>query len=251
MEVRCAMFFQKNKKTEEEILKENDFENHERIFYGSAKTNNEDFEKNGYLVLRNLWDPKDFQEEIDFTGGHYEFNQFGKYTMAEIDSQVPGSKARHNYPPYKYYHSQIRKKIEKIIGKELFNTYYYDRVYYTGNELVKHVDRDVCEISLTFQIKSNSKNSWPIWIKTPDQYDENKNIIKRGNDVSINLNDGDAVLYKGVERPHWRYPLKSKYNKIQRALRKILKKKDDTFHHQIFFHYVLADGRRCACAGQR
>lgn len=225
-----------------------DWDAQEKFLYGTSKTRNEEFERNGYLVVKNIWDPKELQEEIDYETGHFMYNQFGKYHHTN-EGQVPGSKARHSYPPYKFYHSQLRKKIEKIIGNELFNTYYYDRVYYAGQELVRHMDRDVCEISLTFQIGSNSKNPWPIWIKTPDTYDENKNIIEKGKEVSICLNDGDAVIYKGCERPHWREPLKSKYSPLQRIIRKISRKRDDTYHHQVFFHYVLADGLRCSWAG--
>ena len=51
------------------------------------------------------------------------------------------------------------------------------------------------------------------------------NIIKKGKEVPIKLNDGDAVIYKGCERPHWRDPLKSRYSKIQRGIRKLLKRK--------------------------
>jgi hypothetical protein len=243
------MLFLRNKKKVENCDQKNvNFENNERFIFGTSKTRNDEFEKNGFLVLRNVWNPEDLQEEIDYKIGHYMYDQFGKFTVGD-ECQVPGSKARHSYPPYKFYHSQIRKKIEKVIGNELFNTYYYDRVYYVGQELVKHMDRDVCEISATFQIGTNSKKPWPIWIKTPDTYDENKNIIKKGKEVSICLNDGDAVIYKGCERPHWREPLKSKYNKFERLIRKISGKKDDTYHHQVFFHYVLADGLRCSCAG--
>jgi len=58
------------------------------------------------------------------------------------------------------------------------------------------------------------------------------------------LNDGDAVLYKGCERDHWREPLPSNNNLIKR----LMKKPDDTYHHQVFFHYVLANGTRVHCA---
>jgi hypothetical protein len=241
-------FFEKKNKEESIDRKNIDYTNQEKFLFGTSKTKNEEFEKNGFLVVRNIWDPKDLQEEIDYDTGHFQFNQFGKFSKTK-ECQVPGSRARHSYPPYKFYHSQIRKKIEKIIGNELFNTYYYDRVYYAGQELVKHMDRDVCEISATFQIGTNSKKPWTIWIKTPDIYDENKNIIKKGKEVSICLNDGDAVIYKGCERPHWREPLKSRYGRLERVIRKLQNKKDDTYHHQVFFHYVLADGKRCSFAG--
>ena len=230
------------------LIQNHNLDDREKFLHGTSKTKNSEFDDRGYLIVRNIWDSKELKEEIDYEIGHFQYSQFGKYSLIE-ELQVPGSRARHSYPPYKFYHSQIRRKIEKIIGNELFNTYYYDRVYYVGQELTKHLDRDVCEISVTFQIGSNGKKPWPIWIKTPDTYDENKNIIEKGKEVSICLNDGDAVIYKGCERPHWREPLKSKYNIFERMVRKISGKKDDTYHHQVFFHYVLADGLRCSHAG--
>ena len=244
-------FFNRKEKvlSQDESGRNMDWSPQERAMSGTSKTKNEEFDKNGFLVVRNIWDPKDLQEQIDYDTGHFSYNQWGKVRRSD-ECQVPGSKARHNYPPYKFYHSQLRRKMEKIIGNELFNTYYYDRVYYRGQELIKHMDRDVCEISLTFQIGTNCKEPWPIWVKTPDTYDDKGNIIKKGKEVAIKLNDGDAVIYKGCERPHWREPLKSRYSKIQRGIRKLLRKKDDTYHHQVFFHYVLADGQRCAVAGQ-
>ena len=244
------MWFFKKKEKVQSVDCDRDWGPQEKALFGSSKTKNEEFEKNGYLVVRNIWDPKDLQEEIDYESGHYMYNPFGKLANVSEEQQVPGSKARHSYPAYKFYHAQLRRKMEKILGNELFNTYYYDRVYYAGHELIKHMDRDVCEISLTFQIGTNCKEPWPIWIKTPDTYDDKGNIITKGREASVKLNDGDAVIYKGCERPHWRDPLKSKYNKIQRGIRKLLKKKDDTYHHQVFFHYVLADGKRCQVAGQ-
>ena len=176
-------FFNRNKKdqpiSQDAEGRDMDWGPQEKAMFGSSKTKNEEFDRLGYLVVRNIWDPKDLQEEIDYDEGHFLYNNFGKVHKAD-ERQVPGSRARHSYPPYKFYHSQIRRKMEKIIGNELFNTYYYDRVYYAGQELIKHMDRDVCEISLTYQIGTNCKTPWPIWIKTPDTYDDDKNIVKKG-----------------------------------------------------------------------
>ena len=243
-------FLKKKEETQMSIDWDRHWDIEEKMMFGTSKTKNEEFDKNGYLIVRNMWDPKDLQEEIVYNrGSSLMYNVHGKAIEGE-ETQVSGSTARHSYPPYKFYHAQFRRKMEKIIGDELFNTYHYDRVYYSGQELVRHMDRPVCEISLTFQIGTNCKEPWPIWIKTPDTFDENGNIIKKGKDVPINLSDGDAVIYKGCERPHWREPLKSRYSVIQRGIRKLLRKKDDTYHHQAFFHYVLADGQRCSVSGK-
>ena len=54
------------------------------------------------------------------------------------------------------------------------------------------------------------------------------------------------MIYKGCERPHWREPLESRHTG-EYFVRK-LGDADDTFYHQVFFHYVLADGQRAQCA---
>lgn len=223
----------------------------EKINSGTSKTNNEEFEKNGYLVIRNLVDIKEFVSEVPEIRGLYNyFGSLDKFDYNPIEHQVPGSLARYRYPIYKYLHSQIRLKIENIIGNKLFNTYYYDRFYFSGQELKKHTDRPSCEISVTLHISTNLKECWPIFIKTPDVYDEAKeNIIERGTPHKVCLNPGDAIIYKGCERPHWREPMKSKYNKIKLFIKKLLGREDDSYYHQVFFHYVLADGARCNYAG--
>lgn len=192
------------------------------------------FDKYGYVLIRGIWDPKEFQEEPPKERGQINYyGKVNKFSHIPLEQQVNGSLARYSHPKYKYAHSQIRLKLQQILGKELYNTYYYDRFYFSGQRLYRHTDRDACEISLTYQISSNSKNPWFICFETPE-----------GEEKYVELQDGDAVLYKGCERDHWREPLPSNLNFIDR----LLKKKDTTYHHQIFFHYVLANGNRAHCA---
>ena len=164
-----------------------------------------------------------------------------KYDITK-ETQVDGSISRYYYPPYQKTQAEIRLKIEEQIGKKLFNTYYFDRFYFPGQELIKHTDRNACEISVTVHVSTTLKKPWPIWIKTPDIYtDESKSeIIERGKEVSAILNPGDGMIYKGCERPHWRYSMPGKKKSW-------LNKKED-YYHQIFFHYVLQDGYRAQCA---
>ncbi len=236
---------EKNPRDEEVI----DFQ--EKLNYGTSKTNNKEFEENGYLVIKNIIDIQELVCEIPETRGMYNYyGSLENVSYNPVESQVPGSISRYRYPKYKYLHSEIRMKIENIIGNKLFNTYYFDRFYFVGQELKKHLDRPSCEISATVHISSNLTKCWPIYIKSPDVYGENKgDIIKKGKISKVCLNPGDAIIYKGCERPHWREPMKSKYNKIQLLIKKILGNEDDSYYHQVFFHYVLADGERCNFAG--
>jgi hypothetical protein len=141
--------------------------------------------------------------------------------------------------------------LEKILGRKLYNTYYYDRYYFPGQELTKHADRDACEISVSIHISTNLPDDlkdWPFMIKTPDTYtDKTKSdILVPGEERSAVLNPGDGLIYKGCERPHWRDAMPTP----RRRKRDILLRRESPtyYYHQIFFHYVLQDGQRAQCA---
>ena len=218
----------------------------ERLNSGTSKTNNEQFEKDGYLVIKNLWDPKELYHPLPSELGQINYwgTKLDQFTHQDVEMQVEGSLARYWHPQYRQIHSQIRIILEKIIGKKLYNTYYYDRFYFPGQELIKHTDRDACEISVSVHIGTNlvgKDADWPICIKTPDTYADDKKtqILISGENRSVVLKPGDGMLYKGCERPHWRNPMpKSKTNWFT---------KKQFYYHQIFFHYVLSDGMRCHC----
>ena len=228
--------------TEEQLLYQ------ERNNTGTSWTHNEFFEKNGYLVINNLWDEEELYRSVPEERG--QINYWGKkldqFTYQELETQVEGSISCYGHPQYRSIHSQIRIKLEKILKRKLYNTYYYDRFYFPGQALSKHADRDACEISVTVHISTNLEEPWPIWIKTPDTYaDKKKTIIpKKGEDHSVVLSAGDGMVYKGCERPHWREPMPTEYKTLYGKRLE----KEGLYYHQIFFHYVLADGQRAHCA---
>ena len=182
---------------------------------------------------------------------HYYGSRLDQVKYNPQESQVEGSFSRYNHPQYKKIHSGIRKKLEKIIGRELCNTYYYDRFYFSGQALQKHTDRCACEISLTLHISTNlpePERNWPIWMKACDVYaDESKSqVMIPGEPKSVILSPGDGLIYKGCERPHWRDPMPTP----RRRKRDILLRREqpEYYYHQMFFHYILADGQRAYAA---
>ena len=220
----------------EEVIK-NEYENQ-----GTSWTRNEFFDTNGYLIIKNLCDPEKLFHSVPKERGLFNWkgsDKLDKFTYEEVETQVNGSVARYWHPQYRKIHSEIRLILEQAIGRKLYNTYYYDRFYFPGQPLIKHTDRPSCEISVTIHIGTNIKESWPIWIKTPDTFEDNtmKTLIASGENRSVHLEAGDGMIYKGCERPHWRDPMPG-------LLESKINKDESLYYHQIFFHYVLQDGIR-------
>lgn len=187
----------------------------------TIETGHKQFNENGYFILRNFYDVSGLVEPLP------------NIARSTLD-QVPNSIERYNYTNYKSDYRQIRLKIEELIKGPLYETYFFDRFYFTGQDLKIHVDRPACEISLTMHISSNpGVIEWPLKIEG-----------KNGKVATIVMEPGDAVLYMGCDRPHWRKPMPSFYSKTQLLKRKIFRQEDDSWFHQIFFHYVLANGYR-------
>ena len=207
---------------------------------GTSWTRNEFFERNGYLIIKNLCDPKKLFHPVPELRGqlNYKSKDLDDFEHIEVEGQVDGSIARYWHPHYRQAHTDIRKIIEMAIERKLYNTYYYDRFYFSGQQLTKHTDRDACEISVSIHINTNLEENWPIYFKTPDKYTDSskKKISKKGKIVGLNLQRGDGVVYKGCERPHWRDAMPGSFEEINGS--------EKFYYHQIFFHYVLQDGMR-------
>ena len=221
--------------TKEQLTSRLEEERTERQNTGTSVTGHKFFDDNGYIIIKKLWNPLELYRPIPNVRGQitYTGKYRDQYVYKELEEQVDGSLSVYSHPQYKEIHSLIRREIEDIIGSQLYDTYYYDRVYFVGQELERHLDRDACEISVTVHIGSNLDECWPIALKTVDQ-----------DNVYVCLEPGDAMVYKGCERPHWRDPLPSRHKGIMRRFRK----NDDTYYHQAFFHYVLSNGFRCQYA---
>ena len=230
----------------------------EKLNTGTAWTRNESFDKNGYLVVKDLWDAEELYHPVPPEKGQY--NYWDKnpehFSHVPVESQVEGSTSRYWHPQYRVIHSGIRTKLEKALGRKLYNTYYYDRFYNPGQELTKHADRDACEISVTIHVSTNLQGEdadWPVWIKTPDTYTDKKKkdtILVPGENRSLVLKPGDGMVYKGCERPHWRDAMPGTQKKKSKKLFGKTQQQE-YYYHQIFFHYVLQDGQRAHCAWDR
>jgi hypothetical protein len=172
-----------------------------------------EFGKKGYCIVRSA-----ISDELrDFVTQALLFDESQKFIPGVFgeDPQVPGAYASYANAITETVLLHMHELMEKSTGLKLFPTYSYYRVYRNGAELVKHTDRESCEISCTLCFNysyDDSKFNWPIYI---------------GNDFAADLKPGDMLIYRGKDLPHWRYKLDHS---------------EDVWHVQGFFHYVNADG---------
>ncbi len=120
-----------------------------------------------------------------------EFVEFSQKNNLEGDCQIPTSSSDYNYISFLELLCEKTPEVSEILEETVLPTYTYARVYKNGSVLKKHSDRDSCEISLTLHLGGDKP--WLIWIKTPE-----------GEDRSVELNPGDAMMYLGTVAEHWR-----------------------------------------------
>jgi hypothetical protein len=172
---------------------------------------NAQLEKNNFLFVPNFIS----QEQANFLQQEfYKLEVSGQYTK---DKQAPNSPAVYNFKPFLELLCQKTNEVTNLIEELVLPTYTYARIYKNGEVLERHRDRPACEISLTMNIGGDA--AWDISIQKPN-----------GEEINLNLNQGDAMLYLGCVADHWRNTPFSGQN-----------------YSQIFLHYVRSNGP-CAWA---
>lgn len=105
----------------------------------------------------------------------------------------------------------LKGKIEEASGCQLLPTYAYARLYFRGDGLPRHRDRDSCQVAATIHLGVSGGLSSPIWFEP---------------DIAVTQSPGDAVVYLGDSIDHWREPF------------------DGDNFGQLFLNYVFAWGER-------
>tara|TARA_R110000737_G_scaffold141252_1_gene172040 strand:+ start:203 stop:730 length:528 start_codon:yes stop_codon:yes gene_type:complete len=98
-------------------------------------------------------------------------------------------------------------RVEKELGKPVWPTYSFLRVYNKFSSLKKHTDRPACEISISCTLGRDK--DWPLYV---------------GGEKIIII-PGDGLLYYGGKVEHWREEYEGDYQA------------------QVFFHYVEKKGK--------
>jgi len=192
-----------------------------------------ELDKNGFTVARNFFS----QETVALLQQYFHLKFIKLQCNKEYRDKVRTVVTKDVADSYSFYSDNFTdslmieygKRIEGIAQSSLLPTYTYARVYEKGSYLRPHVDRPSCEISATCPILNSDFTSSTIYVANYDftgqDFPTLEDVKARGDYTRVDLLPGDIMLYKGVQRLHWREPLQS-----------------DTLI-QFFMHYVRADGK--------
>lgn len=166
-----------------------------------------EFSQQGFTVIRDFFS-KDITEFVYKNFLFLEQNNFYKTKDEQIKAGIIFNRTAIGHTVSNY----IVELVSFLSDKKLVSTYNYSRCYLNGAELLKHVDRESCEYSITLCIKKDTVD-YPIFFE-----DKKKDIIK------VELEEGDFIFYEGQKLFHWREPYLGER------------------HYQMFLHYVDSKG---------
>lgn len=146
----------------------------------------------GYVVAQNLVD----ERQIAFV--HAAMDASKRAGRMQFVTKIVPQGAMNEYSPIAAEALLIRCRpaIEAIAGRALAPAYARWRIYERGAELIRHVDRNACEVSASLPIFAVPDEPWPIHVRD-----------LQGAEQGIALMPGDAVVYQGCRVQHWREPL--------------------------------------------
>ena len=173
------------------------------------------FKENGYVHIKNVL-PNDYCRLVTQYTLFEQMNDVNGKNLEGVTDQVPGTHSVYSDSLMESFLRFLQPVAEKHSELELIPTYSYYRIYKSGDILRPHRDRPSCEISMTLTLDYyytdvDKDYKWPLIMN-------NKPIV---------IDSGDAVLYRGCDNEHER---------------KKLDVGEESFHVQVFLHYVDANG---------
>jgi hypothetical protein len=170
----------------------------------------QEFKNNGYVHLKNVLDEQSCKNLTEYLKNLVDQQQ------TVNDEQCPKSQAVHGAEQFDLLLEQLTPYFEEKSGLKLYPTYSYARLYnQQGEELKNHKDRPACEISASITLGFEG-NVWSIYMGDHED---------KTNSSKIDMAIGDAVMYRGCDKYHWREP----YFEGQ-------------WQAQVFLHYVDQNG---------
>lgn len=169
--------------------------------------------KYGYVVVKNFIDLPTvnlIKKYLNFTIRRGIWVPHTKKFLESLPNKIATIYEGYADPLLEVLLLECNSFVESVVGEELIPTYSYKRIYTPGEQLLEHIDRPACEISVTCNIDYKGEPN-PIFMTYKDY------------ETSVILEPGDAVIYFGCETLHRRPILTKDQNIVQFMLHYVKK----------------------------
>lgn len=169
-----------------------------------------DYEGDGYLSLPRLV-PREvtqaflglLKSDLDQSGVPLTSLRQGSHLLKDASIELYA----YHYPPMLMFLWGLTPTMVELTGKDLLPTYAYLRIYKKDDICRVHSDRHSCQHSLSLLLASSDGLAWPLEIgkeRLPEPSARVSEDFEAADHVSIPMQAGDAVLYKGTNHRHGR-----------------------------------------------
>jgi hypothetical protein len=141
----------------------------------------------------------------------YVITKFSNQKKFEIDTQTSSLISEYADPLMETLMDLSTPVVEQNVGKKLFPTYSYFRIYDKGSDLKIHKDRASCEYTVAVCLGADPRDRpYEIFVGEEDEssdykyYDSEENYNRYKIDYKFPMVVNNALIFKGMEKIHWR-----------------------------------------------
>ena len=157
--------------------------------------------------------------------------KYSNHENTELDPQTNSIIGKYSDPLMETLMDMSTPVIEQNVGKKLWPTYSYFRIYDKDSDLKVHLDRPACEYTVALCLGADPVDQpYEIFIGEKDETSDYKYFNSQGEleryriDHKFAMMQNNALIFKGMEKIHWR----------------------EVCHHDhfitVFLHYVDQEG---------
>lgn len=152
-----------------------------------------------------------FPEQILNLCHSYSILKFSNKKEFKIDQQTGSLISEYSDPLMETIMDFSTTVVEKNVGKKLWPTYSYFRIYDKGSDLKVHTDRPSCEYTVAICLGANPVDKpYEIFVGEKDEssdykyFDDQNNFNRYRIDYKFPMISNNAVIFKGMDKIHWR-----------------------------------------------
>jgi hypothetical protein len=141
----------------------------------------------------------------------YSIIKFSNEVIENIDSQTNSLIGKHGDYLMETLMDMSTPVVEQNVGKKLWPTYSYFRIYDKGSDLKIHTDRESCEYTVALCLGANPIDQpYEIFVGEEDEASDYKYYSDEGEykryriDHKFPMLPNNAVIFKGMDKIHWR-----------------------------------------------